>query len=364
MKMQLEQGRISSRELLVIAFVFTIGSSILLNPSVLVGRNAWLVILAGMLEGLFFAFIFTTLAMRFKGKNLVEINNLIFGSILGKVISLAYLGYFLLVGSLALRTFGAFFVVGFYPETPLIVFIVLEAIVCAYAVRHGLEVIARCSLIFVPIVIIFLVVDVFFLLNQMDLTKLLPFFDVSWSQFLQATQAIAAFPFGETIAFLMIFAYVKEQQKARRSFFLALFFAGIILCVMLAKVIATLGDIVIINTYPFLTSVRLINVAEVFTRLELIIISSILMMGFLKMAIFYYVSTLGLAQVFKLRSYQPLVIPVGIIMIVLSMLIVENTNEMMKLAMYKYPYFALPFQFGLPLLSLLVAAIRGVRVKV
>ena len=94
MKMQLEQGRISSRELLVIAFVFTIGSSILLNSSVLVGRNAWLVILAGMVEGLFFAFIFTTLAMRFKGKNLVEINNLIFGSILGKVISLAYLGYF------------------------------------------------------------------------------------------------------------------------------------------------------------------------------------------------------------------------------------------------------------------------------
>jgi spore germination protein KB len=363
MKMQLEQGRISNGELMVIVFGFTIGPSLILNPALLVGRDAWLIILTGMAVGLSVAFIFTTLAMRFRGKNLVEINDLIFGSFLGRIVTLVYIGYFLLVGSLALRTFGAFFVVGFYPETPLIVFIVLEVIVCAYGVRHGLEVIVRCSLLFVPIVIIFLVIDVLFLLNQTDLTKLLPFLDVPWSQFLMGTHALATFPFGETVAFLMIFAYVAEQQKVRRSLILALLFAGIFLCVSLVKVIATLGDIAIINTYPLLTSVRLINVANVFTRLELVIISSILMTGFLKMAILYYVSTLGLAQAFKLRSYLPLVIPVGIMMIVLSMLMVENTNEMIDFALRQYPYYALPFQLGLPLLSLVIAAIRGVRVK-
>ena len=104
--MQLEQGRISHRQLMVIVFGFTIGTSLILNPVLIVGHDAWLTLLTGMAEGLVFAFVFSTLAMRFKGKNLVEINNLIFGSFLGKIVTLAYLGYFLWVGSLVLRNFG------------------------------------------------------------------------------------------------------------------------------------------------------------------------------------------------------------------------------------------------------------------
>src|SRR5690606_36502555 len=114
---------------------------------------------------------------------------------------------------MVLRSYGDFLTDTIYPQTPLIVFILLLTLVCASAVRNGIEVIARCSLILVPITVLFFAADVFLLLRDMKLTNFLPLFDVSWQEFLWASHGAATFPFGETVAFLMVFAFVQDRQK-------------------------------------------------------------------------------------------------------------------------------------------------------
>jgi len=361
--MQLEQGKLSSGHLIFLIFGYTLGSSVILNPGRLAGHDAWLVILAGLGVGLLYVFIFTTLALRFKGKNLVEINDLIFGKYLGKLLSLTYLGYFLWTGSLATREFCDFFVDTIYPQTPLIVFVILILIVCAYAVRHGIEVIMRCSIILFPVVVGFFLLGTFFLVAQMEFTNFLPVFDISWQRFILSTCTTSAFPFGETVVLLMVLAYVQDQQKIRKSVILSVVLAGLFLCAVVIITTAVLGITADIQTYPSLLTIRLINAGEVFTRLEIIVLGTILAFGFLKIVVLYYAATLGLAQVFKLRSYLPLVIPVGIMTVVIAMLSFENMNELIEFDINRYRYYALPIQVGLPLLSLIVAAIRGVRGK-
>ncbi|HHY06484.1 MAG TPA: GerAB/ArcD/ProY family transporter, partial [Clostridia bacterium] len=107
--MRLEQGRISSIQLVMLIIGYIFGTSLILNPGRMAGHDAWLTVLAGLTEGLIFVFIITALGTRFKGKNLIEINDLIFGSYLGKVVSLVYLWYFLHLASMVLRSYGDFF---------------------------------------------------------------------------------------------------------------------------------------------------------------------------------------------------------------------------------------------------------------
>ncbi|MGI6587261.1 MAG: GerAB/ArcD/ProY family transporter [Peptococcia bacterium] len=361
--MQLEQGRISSAQLVMLIIGFNFSTSLILNPGRMAGQDAWLAVLAGLGEGLIFVFIITSLGVRFKGKNLIEINDLVFGSYLGKVVSLAYLWYFSHLASMVLRSYGDFFTDTIYPQTPLIVFIILLVLICASAVRNGIEVIVRCSLILVPITILFLVVDVFLLLKDMKFTNFLPIFNVPWQKFLWASHGAATFPFGEIIAFLMVFAFVQDQQKIRVRTMMGIIIAGLLLSTVVARNIAVLGITEMIQSYPSFIAIRLINIAKVLTRLEIIVVTSFLVMGFLKVAVLYYGTVLGLAQIFKLRSYLPLVFPLGIIMVVLSILPFASSVELINFAYEIYPYYSLPFQVGLPLLSLIVAVIRGLPKK-
>lgn len=358
--MRLEQGRISSIQLVMLIIGYIFGTSLILNPGRMAGHDAWLTVLAGLTEGLIFVFIITALGTRFKGKNLIEINDLIFGSYLGKVVSLVYLWYFLHLASMVLRSYGDFFTDTIYPETPLIVFILLLVLVCASAVRNGIEVIVRCSLILVPLTIFFIITDTLLLLKDMKITNFLPIFDIPWQKFLWASHGAATFPFGETVAFLMVFAFVQDQQKVRARTLQAVVIAGLFLCVIVARNTAVLGITATVQTYPSFLAIRLIDIAKVLTRLEIIVMTSFLVMGFLKVAVLYYGTVVGLAQLFKLGSYLPLVFPVGIIMVTLSVFSFASSLELINFAYEKYPYYSLPFQVGLPLLSLIVASLRDV----
>jgi len=79
---------------------------------------------------------------------------------------------------------------------------------------------------------------------------------------------------------------------------------------------------------------------------------------FLKVCVFYYATVLGIAQLLKLRSYVPLVIPIGIIGISIA-LSNESTMQFSYSAKNTYPVFAMPFYIGLPLLSLFIAKVRN-----
>ena len=82
-------------------------------------------------------------------------------------------------------------------------------------------------------------------------------------------------------------------------------------------------------------------------------------MGFIKVTVLYYAVSLGTAQLLKLKSYLPVVLPIGVLMICLSILQFESAFEINYFALKIYPNYVLPFQLFLPLLTLLVAVIRG-----
>lgn len=353
----LEQGKISSIELIYLLFAFFMGSTTLLPPGGGAGNNAWLVIPAGMAAGLIFAWIHISLIQKYPGKTLVEINNAVYGPYLGRIFSVFYILFFLQIAGVVVAEFSAFFSL-IMPETPFAVFSFFILLVCAWGVKCGLEVIARASIIIVPIIVIILIFDTVFVSPQMDFSNLLPILDISALQFFKASLYAAAYPFGEAVIFLVIYPFLNKPGKIGSSVLQAFFITGLALFVSAIRNVTVLGptgqDFVFANFHL----VRMIDIGDILTRGDIVVAVSLMAVGFIKAAIFYYCPVVGMAQVLNMKSYQPLVLPMGALILNLSLISFDNFPSFIRNAMEIYPFYSMPFIFFLPFITLIIAYLR------
>ncbi|MGE5450152.1 MAG: GerAB/ArcD/ProY family transporter [Methanomassiliicoccales archaeon] len=354
--LQLEKGSITGWQLTMLITGFVIGSASILPIGGDAKQSAWLAVLLGMGEALAMAGLFVYLARRFPGHSLIEINVEVFG-VAGILISLFFIWFLLHLGSLVLTNFVQFFSALFYPETPEVVFAIVTALVCVYAVYLGIEALARCSLILVPLTILLVIFNTIMVTPQMELKNLLPLMDIPLTKLLWAGHSAAAFPFGETVAFLMIMGAVKAENRNWSRFAWGLLIPGIMMAALMARNTAVLGETTADFVYPSLQVLRLIDVGEIFSRVEAVLAINFLAMGFIKVSVLLYGCALGSAQLLKLQSYRPLVMPIGLLMAVLSLMMSPNTPRMTEFAQVIWPLYSLPFELGIPLLLLLGAVV-------
>lgn len=355
--MNLEKGRISSFQLTVLATIFFMGSSGLIAPGLGAKNSAWLAIIAGLIEALVFIWIFTSLANRYPGKTLVEINDTTYGPYLGKMITALYLFYFLTMSAWVLRNFADFLNI-IMPVTPRAVFILAVTLLCAFAVRSGLEVISRCGFILLFLLVTEIIISIVFLAPDMDFSNLLPVMDIPVSEFIKAVNQTASYPFGESIVFLMIIAFLNQQKKGRRSIIQASLTACMLLVIVAIRNTAILGPMAEYKLFTSFSAIRLIDLANIITRIEVIVLFNFLTIGFMYISIVYYSVVLGTAQMLKMRSYLPLVLPVGVIYFIYSQSMFDNIIQSINYANTTYPYFTLLFQLLLPLLTLIITIIK------
>ncbi|MBP7332258.1 MAG: endospore germination permease [Firmicutes bacterium] len=356
--MSLEKGKISDFQLstLIIAFIF--GASVILTPGKGAGHDAWIAVVLGLMEGLLIAWIFIALASQFKNKTIVEINSLVYGKVLGNCISVLFIWYLFHLGALVLNNYARFLQLELYPATPKTISLILIMLVCASTVGRGIEVLARCSLVLVTLIISLAIIDTLLVIPHINLNNLMPILDVPTGKLLWASHGTAIFPFGDTVAFLMVLAFVNKPGKGGSAVFRGLLIAGFVLIIIVARNAAVLGQMAETYSYPSYIFAQVIDVADVLTRVEVVIAINLITMGFFKISVVFYGTVLGLAQVFNLQSYRPIIIPVGILMVILALTNVGNAIEMFDFADRGYPIYTVPFQIGIPLITLLVAKIR------
>lgn len=352
-----KEGKISSRQLIILLVGFLAGSTIVSSSSLGAGHAAWIAIIIGYALGLLLVLLFLILAARYPGQSLFEINTAVFGTWLGKVISLCYIGYFFHLTTLVIRNFADFFNSVAYPETPLLVLIVFGPLMAAYAVKHGLEVIAHSATLLLPFVYLIIVMTFFLLIPEMDFSSFLPVIDKPLRDILLAGLNNATFPFGESLVFLVLIPYLNKPQQIKSSYFFGFTFALFLLLLIAIRNIAVLGATVELFLYPSYEAVRMINIAKILTRVEVLVFGSLYFLGFIKTAVLYYATATGLGKVFNLQSYQTLIIPLGALLILVCKLQFENPLETLDFLPI-YTFFSLFFQLFLPLLTLVVSLVR------
>ncbi|MHB8061017.1 MAG: GerAB/ArcD/ProY family transporter [Ruminiclostridium sp.] len=362
--MKLEKGEISSSQLMFLVIAFLQGAHLLIAfASGITKHDTWLAVLTAIVLSLPFILIYIALAQRFPGKNLIQINDIIYGHYFGKLISVFYIWYFWLLASLNLRTVGNFVRTYMMPETPMVAILVMFVFICVWAVKGGIEVIARCSFIFVIITAVLVLIVTVLLVKDINVTNFLPVFEVPLNKFIQGTHEIATVPFCQILVFTMIIPYVSNIKQAKRSILLGTMLGGLQLLIIVARDTAVLGITASIMGSPSFQATRLIDIAHILTRLDILVAIVLLITLFLRVSIFFYATVLGIAQLLKMRSYAPLVLPIGIIIISLSILIYDSSVDQMSFTATVWPIYAVPFEILIPTISLIIAAIRGLPKK-
>lgn len=357
-----EEGRISAFAAMVYQVAIVLATAVFFVPSIMATKarqDAWLSGFLACLFGFLVVFIATKLALRFPEETVVEYAPRLLGKLGGKLVGLIYTFYFFYGGYYVMRQFGELMGTAYYPRTPIIVFIVVLGLLACYVVYLGLEVLCRVILvwgIFAPVFLVLLVL----LVKDVELTRFLPLMEFGISPVVVGAVAPAAW-LSQMAVICMLVPFVSDRWRVLRTSLtavLAVFFLGE---VVLVTAIGTMGaETVSRLLFPAFTLFRRVHVASlpVLDRLDAIFM--MLWMGgmFLNLATFFHAGMLGLGQWLGLKSYRPLIFPVGALLVALSVQSWNSVTELAAFSAHIFPWTAILVNFFLTVLLLCVALVR------
>ncbi|MBO1511199.1 GerAB/ArcD/ProY family transporter [Metabacillus bambusae] len=333
----LENGVISVRQFQIFVFIFTIGSSILYIPSSLAAeakQDAWIPAGFGVVIGLLVVKLITSLAKLYPNLNFAQYTEVILGKWIGKLVNLAFFFNFYMICAFVLRDVGDFVITLLMPETPLQAILIIFIVVVILGIRLGLETLARAAEIFYPWLIFMMLILLIALTPEVKFTNIQPLFESEVKTIVRASLPFIAVPFFQFSVFLMIIPYVQQKKGVEKKFFSGALKAGILLIIFTVVSILVLGvNITARQFYPTFTLSEKINIGNFLQRLEAVIASIWFISIFFKLAICFYASILSLAHTLKLKDYKVLTFPLGIILVVLSIVVYPNivyTSDFIK----------------------------------
>ncbi|HEY8421670.1 MAG TPA: endospore germination permease [Thermoclostridium sp.] len=350
----MEKMKISSIQLFLILSGFLFGSTVILAPAKGAKNDAWLAILIGGIIGALLMVIYAAISMLNPSKTLVDILQEKMGNVAGNIFAVLYIWYFIHLSSLVLRDFGEFICTVTFPETPMAVVIGLFAAVLVYIINSGIEVIGRLSELMVPVIPLVVLIISLPVFTVHDFTEFFPILGEGIAPVLSAAYNFICFPYGEAVAFLMVFTHLNKKERLKKIVFIATMVSTLMGVIVFLRDIIVLGtDLISRATFiPHLTSLLIPGL-----NVEPLVDINLLIGGGVKISVCIYAATRALSQIAGIDDYRKLTGAIATFCVVLSIWGHENLLDLLDWSESVWPYYSIPFQIVIPLL-LLVLSLR------
>ncbi|MEW9671814.1 endospore germination permease [Ammoniphilus sp. 3BR4] len=359
-----ERGRnlekIGLRQLFLVMLAFEVGSAIIFSLGAEAKQNAWFAVLVGMGFGLVLVSVFTKLSGYYPGHSFIEIIQNIFGRLIGFPLSITYILYFTSQAARISRDFTELIISTILVGTPALVIISSFVAVIIYTLRGGIEVFGRMAeMVFPVVMVVFLATWIIVCASGVvDPTQLSPVLGGELSSIWQdAFPILTSLPFGELIAFTMVWTGIKDNRKLKTVGRAVVLSGGILLSLNIAGMISVLGSPLYSRlNYPLLATVRMASVADFLERIDAVVILLMVAGGFFKVGVYLYAAAVGTAHLFQLQSYRSVLVPLGTIIVTLGLIMARNVVEHNVIGLeFLMTYGHLPLQFVIPALLLIIA---------
>ncbi|AFL98723.1 MULTISPECIES: endospore germination permease [Desulfitobacterium] len=357
----LEGGKISAKQMILLLFIgraitwIAFLSIFVMPPG---NQDIWLSCLTTFPVYLLAAFPFYFLAKRFPNQTFFEYTDTILGKG-GKLIGILYILFFIHNSALSISHFSEFLTTVVMVLTPPLFFRITLLLLAAYAAYKGIENLGRLSELIAPIIMFTLLIVVLSLIKDMDPKELSPFLESGFfPSFFSGLYLVSTMI--EIIAMAVILPFLNDRSKLKTVYLLFPLLLEVFIFMLTTTVIALFGDDLAKNlTYPFYNAVRLIQLGNFVERVESIHVAFWILGLFIKLSLYLYVTALGISQVFQLKAYKPLLLPLVSIIIPMSTMLGKNIIELKEFNSFEiYPWYTMPFIFIIPLFLLLTAIVR------
>lgn len=322
------------------------------------GTDMWMTPILSSLVGLLTIYIVFQLHTRFPSDTFVQYLPRICGRYVGTILAFAYVLTLLYAVSLTLREYSEFISTNFLSETPMIMVVIPITAVCAYALYAGLEVIARTSQLFIPAAMLIIIAMVLIMIPDLQHKHIRPILEYGPLPPLLGSIAPASWYSQFFFLSFLIPNLSKKELGMKWSLFSLLAVMFTMVTINLA-ILFTFGTLTTAMNYPFLVAIRYITLSDFVEHLESILMAVSLMGIFIKIAFVYYLATLGTAQMLKLSDYRPLIIPIGFLIVLVSMWAAPSAQELNHSLNTTIPFFTLLMHVVIPALLLLTVIVKS-----
>ncbi|MGN8768198.1 GerAB/ArcD/ProY family transporter [Paenibacillus barengoltzii] len=352
----IEKGKISASQIGKMMYLAVTPTAILSTPAItfnVAKQDMWISpiwALSGVVT-VCIAFGFHKL---YPGQNVIQACNRILGPVLGKAVGLVILLYYMYISGIMIREYGEFVVGSFLLHTPLLVISGSMVFICAIVVRSGVEIIARFAEMFIPIFTMLFLLLIVPLVPELQIQNMFPIMGEGIAPSISGAFVLQAW-FSEFLTASFLIPFANQVDKLKKSIAISLLAVILTLVVTNLVTLLLLGNITGNYTYPFLIVARYINLSDFFTHLEALFMAIWVLGAFVKICVFFYTIALGTAQMMNLRDYQPIVFPVGFLLLLMSVWIAPNFQVLTHALSTSVVFSTLTVLVGIPAVLLCLA---------
>lgn len=348
---------ISARQMQSTIAVFLIGSSVISSGMNSAKQDTWITVLIAVVLIVPFAWVYAEILKLYPGQNFFVNILRVMGRPIGMTVCALYAVYMLYLGALVLRTFSEFVHIVNMTETPVIAIMVCIIATVIYMLNNRLYVLARVSRFVLPFLYFSIFTTLILSYKSMDPNNLKPILHSSPSNLLNGILTEFTLPYGELVICLPMFGAMNRKESIFPTMVKGVYMGFLFLFVAVIRNLMVLGYYDSAVLFPSYECVSIIKIGEFFTRVEVLIGINLWVAGFFKVGVALFSSCEGFVRIFKFKDYEPLVAPMGLLLMTLSVLTHDNTAQMLEFLKVN-PILALPFQVILPILILIVGKIR------
>lgn len=323
-------------------------------------KESWLPVIFAFPVGLFIIWIFEKLTKRYPGRTIIEINEEIYGKIGGKIASFLYVFYFFSLAFLNTMDFGDFIKGMILPNTPTALIFGLFMIICSWTVRKGAVSITRIGPLLFFGAITAIIVNTFLLINKMHFNSLLPVFRLPIKDYLIGTHIVTMFAYCESIVFVMFIPYLHNSADFGGAMRKGLAVGVGVMMLIVLRDNTVLGSLINVFSLPTYSVIRLIDIGDILTRLDIIYAAILMSLTFFKVSVLYFSTVSGLGRMMKFKSWDFLIKIIGVFIIIYAFSSFSSTAAHNKWKSGVATTYSSFFILVLPLITLIVSKLRDV----
>jgi len=357
----MKQAKISPIQMALLMNPAIAATVLLLVPSITAKQaeqDSWISPIWASVIGFFVVFIAYQLNKLFPEESIIEYSEYILGKFLGKLISAAFLFFYLHITGIIVREYGEFVSATSLFNTPMTVIIGSMVLVCSFAVLGGPEVIGRVSEIIVPVVMLLYIIIFILLIKDLEVKNMFPIMEKGIKPSLMGSIVPQSW-FSEFILISFFLPFVKDKKKGMKWGMISVCSVMILMVLTNIMNLFLFGKLTASLTYPVMVAARYISIADFLEHLESIVMAIWIAGTFIKITVFYFILSLGIAQWLKLSDYRPIVLPIGFLILLQGLWSAGDLQELSHYLATTGAVYILSFQVPIPVILLLIATIRN-----
>ncbi|GHH99429.1 GerAB/ArcD/ProY family transporter [Neobacillus kokaensis] len=356
----IEKGKISAQQMAIMMYPVIVGTGIISVPAVsaeYAKNDLWISPLWAALIGFVAVYIAFQLHKFYPGQTIMQYTEHIMGRTLGKILGFLYLVFYIQMNGGGIRIYAEFVTGVLLTKTPIIVVISTIVLVCAFAVRGGVEVVARVAQFFFPLYVLSMVVIIVLLFPDLNYKNIFPILADGLIPSMRGAIVPGGW-FAEFILVSVLFPYLTNVEKGRKWGMISVFSVMMTFMVTNLLILFVFGETTSRYLYPLFTASRYISIADFLQKLDPVIMAMWVAGSFIKFSVVFYALVICTAQWLNLSNYRPIVFPLGFLTILFSIWGVPSKMVESEYNFIVFPVYSFFVQILIPLLLLSIAFFR------